>query len=99
MSKYCSVCQGEGSLLVSKPAGWFDPRAESWYPSETVIQCPKCRGSGQHEGDDPVTVFNGSPEYARLKARRSKRRTETNRVVALLLGISPRELAESEEAA
>lgn len=98
--KHCRVCKGDGTLLVSKPAGWFDAKAECWYPSETLIQCPKCRGSGFDSNPDPVTVFNGTPEYARLKAKRRKRRQDTNHVVAMILGITPRELeAESEDAA
>lgn len=96
----CPACQGEGTVLVAKQGGWFSQNDECWYPSHVEIQCLKCHGSGLDHSDDPVKVFNATPEYALLKKERRHQRWARNEVIASILGLTPKQLAdESEEAA
>jgi RecJ-like exonuclease len=92
MKKECPMCHGEGSLEHVVAGGHFDERAEQWYPLEQSKPCPLCKGRGSIEKFHHENTFNTSPEYQILKIQRTKRRSDTNKVVAYILGLSVEEL-------
>jgi RecJ-like exonuclease len=92
MKRECLVCHGEGSLEQVVPGGHFDPRAEQWYPLEQTTICPLCKGVGSLEKPQHENTFNASPEYQTLKTQRAKRRGDTNKVVAYILGLPVKDL-------
>lgn len=100
MKRDCPMCHGEGYLEESVPGGRFDEHAEQWYPLEQSKKCPLCKGVGGIEKPHHENTFNTSPEYQTLKMQRAKKRGDTNKVVAYLLGLSVEELESTlEEAA
>jgi RecJ-like exonuclease len=92
MKHDCPMCHGEGCLEQIIPGGRFDHHAKQWYPLEQSKKCPLCKGSGSIERPQHANTFNTSPEYQTLKARRAKQRTDTNKVVAYILGLPVEEL-------
>ena len=56
----CSLCCGEGSLLLHEPPGRFDMREECWIYEREAEPCPDCRGTGlEHisaEADESVAL-------------------------------------------
>jgi RecJ-like exonuclease len=87
MKKDCPMCHGEGCLGQVVSSGYFDSRAEQWYPLKQSKTCPLCKGVGSIEKPHHENTFNASPEYQTLKAQRSKQRSDTNKVVAYILGL------------
>jgi DnaJ-class molecular chaperone len=92
MKRECLLCHGEGSLEHVIAGGRFDPRAEQWYPSEETKTCPLCKGAGSIEKPQHENTFNVSTEYQTLKTQRTKRRSDTNKVVAYILGLPVEDL-------
>jgi hypothetical protein len=84
----CPLCHGEGYLEENVPGGRFDPRAEQWYPAELQRTCSLCKGTKIVDTPHYRNTFNYTPDYQRIKDKRAKRRSETNPVVAHLLGCS-----------
>lgn len=87
MKRECLMCHGEGCLEQVVPGGRFDAHAEQWYPLEQSKKCPLCKGAGSIEKPHHENTFNASPEYQTLKTQRAKKRGDTNKVVAYLLGL------------
>ncbi len=95
----CPLCHGEGFLEETLPGGHFDQRAEQWYPAELQRTCSMCKGNKTIEAPHHENTFNFTPDYQRIKEKRAKRRSETNIVVAHLLGCSVDELEPEKKAA
>jgi RecJ-like exonuclease len=87
----CPMCHGEGCLEECVPGGRFDAHAEQWYPLEQSKKCSLCKGAGSIEKPHHENTFNTSPEYQTLKTQRAKKRSDMNKVVAYLLGLSVEE--------
>jgi RecJ-like exonuclease len=96
----CPMCHDEGHLEECVLGGHFGERAEQWYPLEQSKKCSLCKGEGSVEKPHHENTFNTSPEYQILKTQRAKKRSDTNKVVAYLLGLGVEELEPTlEEAA
>ena len=95
----CPLCHREGVLEQAVPGGRFDPRAEQWYPAELQRTCSLCKGTKTIDAPQHENTFNYTPDYQRIKEKRAKRRSETNQVVAHLLGCSLDELEPDKKAA
>jgi RecJ-like exonuclease len=87
-----NACHGEGCLEQVVPGGRFDSRSEQWYPLEQSKKCPLCKGAGSIEKPHHENTFNTSPEYQKVKTQRAKKRGDTNKVVAYILGLPVEEL-------
>jgi hypothetical protein len=95
----CPLCHGEGVLEKSVSGGHFDTRAEQWYPAELQRTCSLCKGTTTVDAPQHENTFNYTPDYQRIKEKRAKRRSETNLVVAHLLGCKVDELELEKKAA
>jgi hypothetical protein len=95
----CPLCHGEGVLEETLPGGRFDARAEQWYPAELQRTCSLCKGTKTVDAPQHENTFNYTSDYQRIKDKRAKRRSETNRVVAHLLGCKVDELEPEKKAA
>jgi RecJ-like exonuclease len=81
----CPMCHGEGFLEDYKPGGYFDSRAEQWYPLEQTSECPCCNGIGSVNKPQHENIFSLTPDYQHLKERRIAKRSSTNEIVLHLL--------------
>jgi hypothetical protein len=82
----CPLCHGEGYLEENVPGGHFDTRAEQWYPAALQRTCSLCNGTKTVDAPQHENTFNFTSDYQRIKDKRAKRRSETNKVAAHLLG-------------
>lgn len=82
----CPMCHGEGFLEEYKPGGYFDRRAEQWYPLEQSRECPLCNGNGHLDKHNHHYTFNLTGDYQQLKELHETKRTSTNEVVLRILG-------------
>lgn len=81
----CPMCHGEGFIEEVRAGGYFDSRAEQWYPLEQTSECPCCNGIGSVNKPQHENVFNFTPDYQQLKERREAKRSSTNEIVLHLL--------------
>jgi hypothetical protein len=95
----CPLCKGEGVFEDNIPGGRFDARAEQWYPTALQHTCSLCKGAKTIDAPQHENTFNYKPEYQRIKDKRAKRRSDTNKVVTYLLGCTVDELEPEKKAA
>ena len=43
----CTLCCGEGFLVLTGGPGRFDDLLECWMPDEDIEPCPDCRATGE----------------------------------------------------